>query len=87
MVLVRQASRIAMPRPRAVSRGPWAVAYGYGMTGMDGSVNRGERDRLDVEEVQGLVYFHQKLKNFQDSSSYRIFRRMHGVLIIDKNKN
>ena len=69
------------------SREPWAVAYGYGMTGMDGSVNRGERDRLDVEEVQGLVYSQQKPKNFQDSSSHRIFRRMHGVLIIDKNKN
>jgi hypothetical protein len=26
-------------------------------------------------------------KNFQDSSSYRIFGRMHEVLNIDKNKN
>ena len=28
-----------------------------------------------------------KLKIFQDSPSYQIFRRMHGVLNIDENKN
>ena len=61
------------------SREPWAVAYGYGMTGigMDGSVNRGERDRLEVEI----------LLNFSDFSSHQIFRRMYEVLNIDENKN
>jgi hypothetical protein len=29
----------------------------------------------------------QKLKNFQDSPSHRIFIRMHEVLNVDKNKN
>jgi len=34
-----------------------------------------------------LFTFTEKSKIFQDSSSHRIFRRMHGVLNIDKNKN
>jgi len=35
----------------------------------------------------GLVYFHHKTQFFKDSSSHRIFRRMHEVLNIDENKN
>jgi hypothetical protein len=34
-----------------------------------------------------IVYFHLKSKIFQDSPSYRIFRRMHGILNINKIKN
>jgi hypothetical protein len=29
----------------------------------------------------------KNLQNFSDSASHRIFRRMHGVLNIDENKN
>jgi len=37
--------------------------------------------------IFGLVYLHPKTKIFQDFPSHRIFRRMHGVLNIDENKN
>jgi hypothetical protein len=36
---------------------------------------------------KALFISNKKPKIFQDSSSHRIFRRMHGVLKIDKNKN
>ena len=35
----------------------------------------------------GLFSSHQKPKTFQDSSSHRILRHMHGALNINKNKN
>jgi len=34
-----------------------------------------------------LFTFTTKSKNFQDSASHRIFKRMHEVLNIDENKN
>jgi len=37
-------------------------------------------------EDLGFVYFYPKPKIFEDSPLHRIFRRMHGVLNIDKNK-
>jgi len=36
---------------------------------------------------KALFSFQKNLQNFSDSPSHRIFRRMHGVLNIDKNKN
>ena len=41
------------------------------------------------EQIQNKALFtsYQKPKIFQDSPSHQIFRRMHGVLNIDENKN
>jgi hypothetical protein len=42
-----------------------------------------------VNRPKGWALFSSQkvLQNFSDFSSHRIFRRMHGVLNIDKNKN
>jgi len=37
--------------------------------------------------TKALFSFSKILQNFSDSPSHRIFRRMQGVLNIDKNKN
>ena len=37
--------------------------------------------------TEALFSFQNLLQNFSDSSSHRIFRRIHRVLNIDKNKN
>jgi hypothetical protein len=37
--------------------------------------------------IKALFSSSKILQNFSDSPSHRIFRRMHGVLNIDKNKN
>jgi hypothetical protein len=37
--------------------------------------------------IQALFSFQKILQNFSDSPSHQIFRRMHEVLNIDKNKN
>jgi hypothetical protein len=42
---------------------------------------------IDRIRIQALFSFSKILQNFSDSSSHRIFRRMHGVLNIDENKN
>ena len=44
------------------------------------SVNKVTYVHTNGRKGLGLVYFHSKPKIFQDSSSHRIFRRMHGVL-------
>jgi len=38
-------------------------------------------------QAEALFTSQKVLQNFSDSPSHRIFRRMHGVLNIDKNKN
>jgi len=42
---------------------------------------------LASSEVRSCLLSPKKTKFFKDSLSHRIFRRMHGVLNIDKNKN
>jgi len=37
--------------------------------------------------LKALFSYSKILQNFSDSPSHRIFRRMHEVLNIDKNKN
>ena len=44
-------------------------------------------NRLDRDFVPALFSSPKILQNFSDSPSHRIFRRMHEVLNIDKNKN
>jgi len=56
------------------------------------TINLGERE-YDVSKIYELNSFKalfsspKILQNFSDSPSHRIFRRMHEVLNIDKNKN
>ena len=40
-----------------------------------------------LHEYKALFSSQKELQNFSDSPSHRIFRRMHGVLNIDENKN
>jgi len=40
-----------------------------------------------VRHTKALFSSQKILQNFSDLPSYRIFRRIHGVLNIDKNKN
>jgi len=42
---------------------------------------------LQLNKALDLVYFPKILQNFSDFPSHRIFRHMHEVLNIDKNKN
>ena len=52
---------------------------GHGTQGIFGTVGL-------VVTTRALFTSSQKPKIFQDSPSHRIFRHMHGVLNIDKNK-
>ena len=45
------------------------------------------KNMKNLAKFFGMFTSTKKLKNFQDSPSHRIFRRMHGVLNVDKNKN
>jgi len=44
-------------------------------------------ENFSVLRTKALFSFQKILQNFSDSPSHRIFRRMHGVLNIDENKN
>jgi len=56
------------------------------------SCARGHREEIkdisaDRSINKGIVKFKKILQNFSDFPSHQIFRRMHGVLNIDENKN
>jgi len=51
------------------------------------SIPRTHSSRTILSLTKALFSSPQKPKTFQDSSSHRILRHMHGTLNIDKNKN
>jgi hypothetical protein len=75
----------------------WAFMLGCEMgfqglcwTGAEG-IKKFKADSRDIEQekrdIEALFTSHKILQNFSDFPSHRIFRRMHEVLNIDKNKN